>query len=142
MQIPVSEKYTSGERLRRWRWNGHDCRGDLKDPKPLLKAMLDGVENSGATARSRSVEKFLPHGVTLVLVLSESHFVVSTWPEFGFASIDIAVCSDSVSIKQLTQPLLCLLAAGRADSDAQTTQMSSSRERLQKASQDDFKLTS
>ncbi len=123
MQIPNTGNFKSGERLRRWRWNGYACQGNLENPQPLLAAMLAGVEQSGATARSRTVETFLPHGVTLVLVLSESHFVVSTWPEFGFVSIDIAICSDAVSIDRLTQPLLNLLSAGTVDSDLQTTLM-------------------
>ena len=127
MQTPVTEKFKSGERLRRWHWNGRNCRGDLEDSRLLLEAMLAGVQESGATVRSQAVEKFLPHGVTLVLVLSESHFVVSTWPEFGFVSIDVSICSDSVSIEQLTQPLLNLLAAGTTDSELQTTVMSRSK---------------
>ena len=65
-----------------------------------------------------------------MLVLSESHFVVSTWPEFSFASIDIALCNDAVSLERLSGPLLDLLAAGREDCDLKTTQMATPVELL------------
>lgn len=123
MQSAVSDNFLAGEFLRRWNWSGYECRGELLDAQPLLQAMLAGVENSGASVRRQTEENFLPHGVTLVLVLAESHFVVSTWPEFRFASIDIAICSDTVSIERLTRPLLELLAAGREDVDLKTIQM-------------------
>ena len=123
MQSPVSDNFQPGEFLRRWNWSGHECCGELRDARLLISAMLAGVENSGASVRRQTQENFLPHGVTLVLVLAESHFVVSTWPEFRFASIDIGICSDTVSIEQLTRPLLELLVAGREDVDLKTIQM-------------------
>lgn len=109
--------------LRRWSWSGFQCAGDLCNSAPLLDAMLDGVQDSGAHVRHQSIEQFVPHGVTLVLVLSESHFVVSTWPEFGFASIDISVCSDLVELERLSGPLVSLLAANHAESQVQRTAM-------------------
>ena len=36
---------------------------------------------------------FYPQGVTLVLILSESHLVVHTWPEFSTIHIDLITCS-------------------------------------------------
>ena len=123
MQTPPTDNFQAGEFLRRWNWSGHECSGELHQAKPLLQAMLAGVEISGASVRSQTQENFLPHGVTLVLVLAESHFVASTWPEFRFASIDIAICSDTVSIERLTGPLLDLFAAGREDIDLKTIQM-------------------
>ena len=130
MHPSENQEFHAGERLRRWNWSGHECEGDLRNAEPLLNAMLAGVGNSGASVRRQTVENFLPHGVTLVLILSESHFVVSTWPEFNFASIDIALCNDSVNLEELTGPLLSLLAARREESGLNTTRMCSRGELL------------
>lgn len=123
--MPIAESTfgPASNQLRRWHWSGYECKGDLTETEPLLQAMLQGVRNSGACSRQQSVEQFLPHGVTLVLVLAESHFIVSTWPEYRFASIDIGICSDSVSIETLTQPLRTLLDAKRHEAELKRTLM-------------------
>lgn len=35
---------------------------------------------------------FSPHGVTGVLLLAESHMAIHTWPERGYAALDIFAC--------------------------------------------------
>jgi len=39
--------------------------------------------------------KFSPHGVTGVVVVKESHISIHTWPEYGYASIDIFTCGNN-----------------------------------------------
>jgi len=39
---------------------------------------------------------FSPYGVSGVVVISESHLAVHTWPEYGYASVDIYTCGDDV----------------------------------------------
>ena len=36
---------------------------------------------------------FAPQGITLIYILSESHLVIHTWPEFGIFHVDIVTCS-------------------------------------------------
>lgn len=123
MAIAESTFGPASNQLRRWHWSGYDCRGGLTQTDSLLQAMLQGVSDSGACSRQQSVEQFLPHGLTLVLILAESHFIVSTWPEYRFASIDIGICSASVSIESLTQPLRNLLDAERHETEMKSTLM-------------------
>jgi S-adenosylmethionine decarboxylase len=40
--------------------------------------------------------KFTPQGVTGVLVLSESHLSIHTYPEEGFAAVDCYTCGHTV----------------------------------------------
>ena len=40
-------------------------------------------------------EKFEPQGVTLLALLAESHASVHTWPEIGYAAIDLYTCGDT-----------------------------------------------
>ncbi len=45
-----------------------------------------------ATVLAVHFHQFEPHGVSGVLVISESHFCVHTWPEHGYAAIDLFTC--------------------------------------------------
>ena len=38
------------------------------------------------------VYPFSPVGVTGVAIVSESHLVIHTWPEFGYAAVDVFTC--------------------------------------------------
>lgn len=40
------------------------------------------------------LHKFNPIGVTGYALLSSSHISIHTWPEYGYASIDIFVCNE------------------------------------------------
>ncbi|RKN50429.1 S-adenosylmethionine decarboxylase family protein [Micromonospora endolithica] len=63
----------------------------------------------GNTARSELIEPFQPHGVTCVLVLAESHIVVTTWPEFELAHIDVFTCRADSDPDGAVRPILDLL---------------------------------
>jgi S-adenosylmethionine decarboxylase len=48
---------------------------------------------AGATILHSHFHSFGPqHGVTGVLLLAESHISIHTWPEQGFAALDIFMC--------------------------------------------------
>jgi len=38
--------------------------------------------------------KFEPQGVTVYVLLAESHLSIHTYPEFGYAAIDVFTCGD------------------------------------------------
>ena len=40
-------------------------------------------------------EKFKPQGVTLLALLAESHASIHTWPQLGYAAIDLYTCGDT-----------------------------------------------
>ena len=43
-----------------------------------------------------SFHQFNPHGVSGVVIIAESHLCIHTWPEYGYAAVDIFTCGDSV----------------------------------------------
>ncbi|MEM9423849.1 MAG: adenosylmethionine decarboxylase, partial [Spirochaetota bacterium] len=47
---------------------------------------------AGATIVSRTFHQFNPHGVSGVVIISESHLTIHTWPEHGYASLDLYTC--------------------------------------------------
>ena len=72
------------------------------DPKALdnlqfiEKVMKNAAIVSGATIINVSFHKFEPQGVSGVVVISESHLSIHTWPEYGYAAIDLFTCGDKV----------------------------------------------
>jgi S-adenosylmethionine decarboxylase proenzyme len=58
--------------------------------------LLAAVTRAGATPIHDMVHRFTPHGVTGVVVIAESHFAIHTWPEYGFAAVDLFTCGDTV----------------------------------------------
>ena len=51
---------------------------------------------SGATIVQSNFHRFEPWGVSGVVVIAESHLAIHTWPEYGYASVDLYTCGDSV----------------------------------------------
>ena len=68
---------------------------DLLNDEDFVKdAMTKAAEAANATLLSISSKKFGPQGVTAVVLLSESHLSIHTWPEYGYAAIDAFTCGD------------------------------------------------
>lgn len=60
---------------------------------PILKEYFEKfIISSGATIISGVSHKFNPQGVSIVFLLSESHFSIHTWPESGNLAIDFYHC--------------------------------------------------
>jgi len=41
-----------------------------------------------------------------VVVIAESHLVIHTWPEYGYAAVDIFTCGDSVQAEKAAELLI------------------------------------
>ena len=62
----------------------------------LEHSMKDAVKATGATIIDSTFHKFSPHGVSGVIVIAESHMAIHTWPEYGYAAVDLFTCGDRV----------------------------------------------
>lgn len=72
-----------------------EASADVLDNLELLKkACWNACVCAGATVLDISSHKFEPQGVTLVALLSESHFSIHTWPERGTAAVDLFTCGE------------------------------------------------
>jgi S-adenosylmethionine decarboxylase len=72
-----------------------DMRGaaNLDDVPYIERALIEAVEASDATLLHIHLHHFTPNGgVSGVAVLAESHISIHTWPERGFAALDIFMC--------------------------------------------------
>lgn len=68
----------------------------LNDAEWLQTQMVEAAEASGATVLSVQAKQFEPQGATVLLMLSESHLSIHTYPEKGFAAIDCYTCGETV----------------------------------------------
>lgn len=54
--------------------------------------LVKAADLAGVQIWSISFHRFQPHGVSGVVVISESHLSVHTWPEVGYVALDIYTC--------------------------------------------------
>src|SRR3979409_567733 len=59
----------------------------------IAAAFCAALRRAGATVVQELSHSFPETGLTCVLILSESHAVLHTWPETGTVNIDIFSCS-------------------------------------------------
>lgn len=83
-----------------------DCNVDaLSNVEALSAIMHDAVEKCGATILSSSSWVFPPDGITMVLLLSESHASIHTYPEHGACFVDLFTCGEKCSAEVFDQVL-------------------------------------
>jgi len=66
----------------------------INDLKKVEEVMMAAAELSSATIIKPFFHKFSPYGISGVIVIAESHFTIHTWPEYGYAAVDIFTCGD------------------------------------------------
>jgi len=73
----------------------------------LLKdILLEAASNCGATVLSDFFHRFSPHGLSGVVTIAESHLFIHTWPEHGFAAVDIFTCGNKVQPQKAIQVII------------------------------------
>ena len=75
-----------------------DCRRELlADLNFLRSTLISAAKEAGATVLGDSFHSFDPYdGVSGVVIIAESHLSIHTWPEYGYAAIDIFTCGNSL----------------------------------------------
>ena len=75
----------------------YDCdREILNDRHKIEEHMLMAAKKAGATIIETAFHHFNPQGVSGVVVIAESHLAIHTWPEFGYAAVDVFTCGHTV----------------------------------------------
>ena len=71
----------------------HGCAAAaLNSPVGLKELLLEAVRRGHGTIVTDVFHTFSPHGVSGVVVIAESHVAIHTWPERGYAAVDIFSC--------------------------------------------------
>ncbi len=68
----------------------------LNDVAFVKQAMLAAARDSGATIVADAFHHFSPHGVSGAVIIAESHLSIHTWPEYGYAAVDLFTCGNTV----------------------------------------------
>jgi len=87
----------------------------LSDLGLVTRAMLAAAEASGATVVTHSFHHFSPLGVSGVVIISESHLAIHTWPEHRFAAVDFFTCVDRVAPERALAALQQAFGAQRVE---------------------------
>lgn len=81
-------------------------------PDALAGLFAQTLTEAGATIVHRAMHAFPGIGTTCVLILTESHAVLHTWPETGTVNIDIFSCSPRLKSLAAIDALARTLGAG------------------------------
>ncbi len=80
----------------------------LNDAATLTTLLQQAAQQAGLDPLQAIAHQFHPQGVTVLVLLSASHLAIHTWPEQGYAAIDVFTCGDRTRPDTTRQ---CLLAA-------------------------------
>jgi S-adenosylmethionine decarboxylase len=72
-----------------------ECSEGLLDDLDYIKGVLYSVASeSGTLVIGESFHRFLPQGLSGVVLITGAHLCIHTWPEYGYAAIDIFTYGD------------------------------------------------
>jgi len=74
----------------------YNCNSNVLNNVELIEQfMVEAATECGATVVEKNFHMFSPYGVSGVVIISESHLAIHTWPEHGYAAVDLFTCGDS-----------------------------------------------
>ena len=92
----------------------YDCDpSKLNDETFLRRTITTAALRAGATLLNLITHRFEPQGVTGLALLAESHISIHTWPENGYAAVDVFTCGDHTMPEKACEVLCEELGAGR-----------------------------
>ena len=75
---------------------------NLDNAQVIEDALRESAIVSGATILHCHLHNFEPNGgISGVRVLSESHISIHSWPERGYAALDVFMCGEATPIKSI-----------------------------------------
>ncbi len=86
----------------------------LNNAELLQHHMVEAAEACGATVLSVQSKQFDPQGATVLVLLSESHLSIHTYPERGFAALDCYTCGETVDPEVAIEYLVKILKPEKA----------------------------
>jgi S-adenosylmethionine decarboxylase proenzyme len=95
----------------------HGCDSALlRKASALRPLVLAAVRAGHGTIVTDIFHDFSPHGASGVVVIAESHVAIHTWPEHGFAAVDIFACSASLDPQAIVASLQIAFCAEEVSS--------------------------
>lgn len=92
----------------------YDCPRELLDDHDFVRSALRAAAEHGfATLLDEVSHKFHPQGVTALALIAESHLAIHTWPEYGYAAVDVFTCGHRAKAERACAYLLRAFRARR-----------------------------
>lgn len=85
----------------------------LQDVEWVRKTLLKAAHHAQTTVVSQTFHRFAPQGVSGVVVIAESHISIHTWPELGYAAVDVFTCGDHTMPERAAAYIVEQSRAGR-----------------------------
>lgn len=67
----------------------------ISDPKRIEQIFTNAAKRANMTVKASHFFRFNPAGVSGAVIVAESHISIHTWPEEGYAAIDVYTCGKS-----------------------------------------------
>ncbi|MBE5865213.1 MAG: adenosylmethionine decarboxylase [Lachnospiraceae bacterium] len=78
----------------------YDCdEGLLNDLERIRELAGRMIAEIGSEIVEECVHEFQPIGITYIAVITTSHFSIHTWPEYGYAAVDIFSCKEGLPME-------------------------------------------
>ena len=95
----------------------YDCDSKiLNDSNQVRDIFINAAKEGKATIVNELFHEFSPHGLTGVLVITESHLSIHTWPEFNYAAVDVFSCDDKLDGNKIKNILEKRLSSKKVES--------------------------
>ncbi|MEO1210432.1 MAG: adenosylmethionine decarboxylase [Cyanobacteria bacterium J06638_20] len=92
----------------------YDCPAGLLNDGALIQLLLrESADRAKATFLGDLIHKFDPQGITALALLAESHISIHTWPEKGYAAVDVFTCGNHTEPEAACHHFIQRLQAGR-----------------------------
>ncbi len=91
-----------------------DCdKESLETQRIVGAAMVDAAKASEATIVTHDFHEFQPYGVSGAVIIQESHYTIHTWPEHGYAAVDLFYCGGTIYVDRAVELLKERFKPGR-----------------------------
>ena len=87
----------------------------LDDVEAIRARLLEAARRARVTVLHSAFHRFNPVGVSGVIVIAESHISIHTWPEAGYAAVDIFTCGDRALPERAAEYLPEAFGAGEVE---------------------------
>lgn len=68
----------------------------LNDAKGLEAVLIEAAKAARCEVLGALHHQFTPQGASVVVLVAESHLSIHTWPEHGYAAVDILTCGKTL----------------------------------------------
>jgi len=84
-----------------------DCNREvLNDLRAVRDAMVGAALAAKATVVEVAFHEFSPFGISGMVIIAESHLSIHTWPEYGYAAVDVFTCGELIKTEDAAMYLI------------------------------------